>query len=234
MVSKYKIKKSFKFSNEKKIKLFFVPKKKSLGRSNGKIVIRHRGGGVKRQYRLFNHYPKNIPFKILKILRDPNSSSFTNLILTQNGSFFYCKSNYDILPSNVIFNSFSKNLAIGTNLPLKNIPRNVPISNIENLPRKGPIFCRAAGTFGKIIGKNTKYALVKLTSGEFRYININSQAKIGVNSNSDNYLFKKYKAGQNRLLNKRPRVRGVAMNPVDHPHGGGEGKTSGGRPSVSK
>ncbi|MCL4120468.1 UNVERIFIED_CONTAM: hypothetical protein GTU68_065745 [Idotea baltica] len=235
MVSKYKVSNSLKFFKDKKLKNFLKNKKKSLGKSKGKIVVRHRGGGNKRSFITLNNFSKeNLPFKILKTLRDPNRNTFINLILSKNGSYSYCKSKYETTPSNMIYGKHENNISKGSCLPLKFIPRNIPISDIEINPLKGPIFCKSAGTFGRIIGKNLKYALVKLNSGEFRYININSLAVIGANSNGSFIKKKKYKAGQNRFLNKRPKVRGVAMNPIDHPHGGGEGKTSGGRPSVSK
>ena len=118
-------------------------------------------------------------------------------------------------------------------MKLKDAPIGVPIFNLEKSPGSGPVYSRAAGVSSLVLTKDLYYAKVKLPSGEERLFDLNCQLTLGVPSNIHNKFNKKYKAGTNRLLNKRPTVRGVAMNPIDHPHGGGEGKTSGGRPSVS-
>jgi large subunit ribosomal protein L2 len=226
-----------KNTNQNNFKKLISKKPKSLGRNKGKIVSFKRGGGVRRNYRLLNSYKFPEKFGILRSIEyDPNRSAFIGLIQFQTGDYSYILvgSNFSIgnvynFTSNLILSNF-KNGNIGK---LLDIPLGVPIYNIENLTKKGAKYARAAGSRSFIIKKNLKYAKVKLPSGKEHLFDLNCKATIGNSSNQFHNRHKKYKAGSTRLLNKRPTVRGVAMNPIDHPHGGGEGKTSGGRLSVS-
>lgn len=217
-------------------KLLFK-KNKSLGKSYGKIVSRHRGGGVKRKYRLINNYIYNSKqkFGILRSIEyDPNRSSFIGLIQLNDNSFCYkiVSSKSEI---NDVFSLNTNNEMIkdGDILKLRNIPLGLIIHNIESKPGKGPVYSKSGGSGSILLSKDSKYARVSLPSKKERLFDLDCYATLGVPSNIYNNLNKKYKAGTNRLLNKRPTVRGVAMNPVDHPHGGGEGKKSGKRLAMS-
>jgi len=222
---------SKKYKNKKLIKGF----KKANGKNNsGKITVKHRGGGHKRLYRLieFNRYEQNEGF-VYKILYDPNRSANIALIKKEKKEFFI------LAPENLLINQYIQSsqkasLTIGNALPINNIPIGSLIHNISLKPKKGGQLIRSAGTFAQIIQKiNNKYAKIRLSSGELKIILLSCYATLGIVSNSNYKLIKRGKAGRSRWLNKRPKVRGVAKNPVDHPHGGGEGKTSGGRPSVT-
>lgn len=211
------------------------------GRNNtGQIVNRHRGGGVFKRYRRidFKRVFLNIPFVILRTEYDPYRNANILLIFYLNGYFSYILSPFfkARLYENFFINSFFSEIKIGNSLALRNIPVGTLIYNIELYPGQGGVLGRSAGTFGQILFKNfndTPYVLIRLKSSEEYLINENCFASIGVVSNLNYNSIIWRKAGKSRYLNRRPHVRGVAMNPVDHPHGGGEGKTSGGRPSVS-
>lgn len=217
----------------------FLPKlvkgyKKSNGKNNqGKITVRHRGGGHKQKYRQISFFRKNICGFVKSIEYDPNRSANIAAIVNKNKSY------YILSPENLTVGTWiesGQNASIkqGNSLFLKNIPLGSMIHNISLKPNKGGQLIRSAGTYAQLLQKNFgKYAKVRLSSGEQRLIPLNCEATLGIVSNSDYKNIKIGKAGRNRWLNKRPKVRGVAKNPVDHPHGGGEGKTSGGRPSVS-
>lgn len=227
-----------KLKYRKNLKRLQLKKPKSLGRSFGSIVMWHRGGGVKRNFRpIFDYSLIESKYVLLRSIEyDPNRSAFIGLAQTQDGSFL-----------NIIVSSFSKvgdvisvkNDAdfiynkVGDFMKLKDAPIGIPIYNLEKFPGSGPIYSRAAGVYSILLTKDLIYGKVKLPSGEERLFDLNCFITLGIPSNIHNKFNKKYKAGTNRLLNKRPIVRGVAMNPVDHPHGGGQGKTKGGRPSVS-
>jgi len=211
--------------------------KKTGGRNNtGKITVRHRGGGHKRKYYKVDFKSIFVYATILFIKYDPNRSSSIAGIQNSEGAYSYILLTTDSKVGDIIHSVKSENVPIknGNRLFLKDILIGSFINNISLDPNKGGIYARSAGTYGILVQKNLNGKVrVKLPSKEEVLISENCLATLGVVSNvshSDNHL---RKAGQKRWLGRRPKVRGVAMNPVDHPHGGGEGKTSGGRPSVS-
>ena len=218
-----------------KKKLSFFLKKNSGRNSFGCITVRHRGGGHRRRYRFinFNYIFINVSGIIYNIEYDPNRNCSLGLILYKNGLFGYILG-YQNMKIGDLINS-NKNLLSGSSFLLKNVPVGSLIYNVELVPGKGGQIGRSGGSFCQIINKyiyGELLVLVKFKSKEEYLLDHRCKAFLGVVNSS----FKKqvlYKAGQNRWVGKRPKVRGVAMNPVDHPHGGGEGKTSGGRPSVS-
>ena len=206
------------------------------GRNNlGRITSRSKGSGHKRNYRIIDFYRKKDDMKAIveRIEYDPNRSSYLILVKYKDGT-----KNYLIAPSGIkigeeIISGREKEIKIGNCMPLSDIPPGTDIHNIEITPGGGGKLVRSAGSRAQITGNDENYVIVKLTSGEIRKIINTSRATIGSVSNPDQKNIKIGKAGRNRWLGKRPNVRGVAMNPVDHPHGGGEGKTSGGRSPVS-
>ena len=209
--------------------------KRANGRNNkGRITVRHRGGGHKRLYRKISfNRSKNIKGNVIEILYDPNRSA--NIAHIKNDS----ESNFILATENLKLNQYIESginveLKTGNALPLKNIPIGSLINNISLNPNSDGKLIRSAGTSAQLIQKiNNKYAKIRLNSGELKLILLSCYATLGVISNLNHNKIKLGKAGRSRWLNRRPKVRGVAKNPVDHPHGGGEGKTSGGRPSVS-
>ena len=210
--------------------------KRNFGRNNqGRITARHRGGGHKRLYRIISFNRYNVNGIVQTIEYDPNRSA--NIALIKN--FKSNKSWYILAPKDLKIGEFissdqSSLIKIGNSLPLNKIPLGSLVHNISLLPNKRGQLVRSAGTFGQLLEKSTdKFAKIRLNSGEQKILSINCSATIGTVSNSMHKNVKLGKAGRSRWLNKRPSVRGVAKNPVDHPHGGGEGKTSGGRPSVT-
>lgn len=221
----------------KNLKKLLLKKNKSLGRSFGSIVTWHRGGGVKRNYRLLLKNYKGVSgFGILRSIEyDPNRSAFIGLIQNKLGYFYNILVSSGMKVGDVIFFSTenTKSYKDGDFLKLLNAPIGVPLYNLEKYPNSGATYSKAAGVYSTLLTKETKYGKVRLSSGEERLFDLNCSASVGIPSNSFKRFNKKYKAGTNRLLNKRPIVRGVAMNPIDHPHGGGAGKTAPGRPSVS-
>lgn len=222
---------SKKFKIKKLIKGF----KRCNGRNNsGKITVQHKGGGHKRLYRLINfNRSKNIEGYVDKILYDPNRSA--NIALIKNNF----KNNFIIAPDGLILGQYIKSsidadLITGNALPLDKITIGSLIHNISIFPKTEGKLIRSAGTYAQLIQKiNNKYAKIRLSSGELKLILLSCYATLGIVSNINYKIIKKGKAGRSRWLNIRPTVRGVAKNPIDHPHGGGEGKTSGGRPSVT-
>lgn len=221
----------------KKFKIKYLTKgfQRANGKNNqGKITVRHRGGGHKRLYRKVNfNRSKNIEGYVIKILYDPNRSA--NIAYIKNNY----QSNLILSPNGLKINQYIKSssnaeLKIGNALPLKHIPIGSLIHNISLYPNSKGKLIRSAGTSAQLIQKiNNKYAKIRLNSGELKLILLTCYATLGVVSNINYKKIKLGKAGRSRWLNKRPSVRGVAKNPIDHPHGGGEGKTSGGRPSVT-
>jgi large subunit ribosomal protein L2 len=206
--------------------------RKSGGRNcYGRITCRHRGGGSKRNYRVidFKRNKVGIPAKVLSIEYDPNRSSHIALLQYVDGEKRYILAPMDMKIGEEIIASPHAEIKPGNVLPLKNIPSGTVIHNIELKPGKGGQIVRSAGSSGQLMAKEGKYALVKLPSGEVRKIFSECRATIGSLSNSDHENIHLGKAGRTRWLGRRPKVRGVAMNPVDHPLGGGEGKSSGGR-----
>lgn len=208
------------------------------GRNNqGRITVRHRGGGHKRKYRLIDFIRPLETNIVLSIEYDPNRSAHIALLSNKEKK----KQGYILAPNGLrvldeIISSTERKsfINIGDTYSIKNLPLGTLIHNIELYPGQGAQLARSAGTYGKIlqpVGKN--YVNILLSSGEQRLISINCKATVGSISNSLHKTKNLRKAGRSRWLNKRPSVRGVAMNPIDHPHGGGEGKSSGGRPSVT-
>jgi len=220
----------------KPIKKLTFGKISSGGRNNlGRITSRSRGAGHKNKYRLVDFYRNkdDILATVERIEYDPNRSSNLMLVKYEDG-----ERNYLIAPQNIktgdkIISGKEKEIKIGNCLPLSDIPAGTDIHNIEITPGSGAKFIRSAGSSAQISGSDGVYSIIRLSSGEVRRIISTSRATIGSVSNPDQKNLKIGKAGRNRWLGKRPSVRGVAMNPVDHPHGGGEGKTSGGRSPVS-
>ena len=206
------------------------------GRNNlGRITSRHRGAGHKKKYREIDFYRKkdDINAVIERIEYDPNRSAYVALIKYDDGVI-----NYIIAPNKVdigdkIVSGRNKEIKVGNCMQLSDIPAGTDIHNIELSPNGGGKLVRSAGSSAQISGTDDNYCIIKLKSGEIRKIINNARATIGTVSNTDHQNIKIGKAGRNRWRGKRPQTRGVGMNPVDHPHGGGEGKTSGGRSPVS-
>ena len=206
------------------------------GRNNlGRITSRSRGVGHKNKYRLVDFYRKKDDLKaeVERIEYDPNRSSYLALIKYEDGTMNYIIAPNQIKTGDKIISGKKKEIQVGNCMPLSDIPAGTDIHNIELAPNGGAKLVRSAGTSAQIAGVDGNYCIIKLSSGEIRKIINSARATIGSVSNSNHQNIKIGKAGRNRWKGKRPSVRGVAMNPVDHPHGGGEGKTSGGRSPVS-
>lgn len=208
----------------------------SGGRNNhGHITARRKGGGHKRKYRLIDFKRKKYDIEALveRIEYDPNRSSFIALIKYKDKDLSYIICPQKLAIGDSVISSENADIKPGNCLSLKNIPVGTLIHNLEIKPGKGGQMIRSAGTFGQLTSKDSDYAQIKLSSGEIRAVRIECKATVGMVSNPDQKNIKLGKAGRKRWLGVRPSVRGVAMNPVDHPHGGGEGRTSGGRNPVS-
>jgi len=217
-------------------KSLVVSRKSTGGRNNqGRITSRRMGGGAKRKYRIidFKRSKFDVYAEIVRNEYDPNRSAFISLIKYDDGEFSYIISPQKTNIGDKIISSASAEIKEGNCIPLKNIPVGTNIHNIEIKPGAGGQLARSAGTSAQIISKEDLYVQLRLISGEIRLVNKNCLATIGVVSNSDQKNVKLGKAGRKRYLGFRPKVRGVVMNPVDHPHGGGEGRTSGGRHPVT-
>lgn len=211
-------------------------KKRISGRMRiGRISIRRRGGGHKKKFRSidFKREKYGIPAKVATIEYDPNRSSNIALLHYVDGEKRYIVSPEKLDVGTMIVSDEKAKIAIGNAMKLKNIPVGTIIHNVELEPGRGAQIARSAGAFVQISGFEKEKAILKMPSGELRYINSNCMATIGQVGNLDYQKVNLGKAGRSRWLGKRPKVRGVAMNPHDHPHGGGEGKTSGGRHPVS-
>ena len=214
------------------LKSLIVGKKRISGRNNlGRITTRHRGGGHKKRYRIidFKRDKKDIAGIIKTIEYDPNRNAYISLVFYKDGEKKYILTPKKIKVGNEIIASNKAEIQIGNCLPLKEIPVGTLVHNVELKPGKGGQIARSAGASVKITAKESSYGLVKLKSGEIRKIHLNCNATIGEVGNATYNLIQWGKAGRVRWRGIRPTVRGVVMNPVDHPHGGGEGKTSGGR-----
>lgn len=206
--------------------------KKTGGRNaNGRITCRHRGGGHKKQYRIidFKRNKNDIPARVASIEYDPNRSARIALLNYTDGEKRYILAPLDLRVGDSVISGIEADVKPGNNLPLRNIPLGTHIHNIELHLGKGGQIVRSAGAFAQLMAKEDKYALIKLPSGEVRMILLNCQASIGRLGNVVHEKISLGKAGRKRWLGRRPHVRGVAMNPVDHPMGGGEGRSSGGR-----
>jgi len=204
--------------------------------STGRITVRHQGGGHKRAYRLIDFVRNDkdgIPAVVERLEYDPNRTAFIALLTHTDGSKSYILAPNNLKVGDKITSGSDADIKIGNCLPLKNIPVGTIIHNVEMKPGKGGQLARSAGTSVSLAGKDSGYAQVKLASGELRLVPLDCRATIGIVSNPDQKNINIGKAGRNRWLGKRPHVRGVAMNPIDHPHGGGEGKTAAGMNPVS-
>ena len=206
------------------------------GRNNtGRITMRRRGGGHKRRYRVvdFKRRKFDMPAKVERLEYDPNRSAFIALISYDDGEQAYILAPQRVQPGDVLVAGERVDIKPGNAMPMENIPVGTIIHNVEMKPGAGGKIARAAGTYVQLVGKDAGYAQLRLASGEVRMVPSRCMATIGSVSNPDNKNTNLGKAGRNRWKGLRPSVRGVAMNPVDHPHGGGEGRTSGGRHPVS-
>jgi large subunit ribosomal protein L2 len=215
-------------------KSLLEPLHRKAGRNNqGKITTRHKGGGHKRKYRIidFKRNKDGIPGKVATIEYDPNRTAYIALINYVDGEKRYIIAPKGLKVGDVIESGPQADIKVGNALPLENIPVGTIIHNIELQPGKGGQLVRAAGTEAQLLGKEGRYVVVRLASGEMRRILGACRATIGSVSNEDHELVKIGKAGRSRWLGRRPTVRGSVMNPVDHPHGGGEGKAPIGRKS---
>lgn len=215
-------------------KSLLAPLNKKAGRNNqGVITVRHQGGGVKQKYRIidFKRNKDNIKGKVATIEYDPNRSAFISLINYADGEKRYILAPKGLEVGMEIESGENADIKVGNTLPLMNIPVGTLIHNIELHPNKGGQLVRSAGTSAQILGREEKYVLIRLASGEVRKILGVCRATIGEVSNEYHELVNLGKAGRKRKLGIRPTVRGSVMNPNDHPHGGGEGKSPVGRPS---
>ena len=206
------------------------------GRNNlGRITSRSKGAGHKNKHREIDFYRKKDDLKatIKRIEYDPNRSAYIALIEYEDKKLSYILSPNKIKVGDEVVSGKNKDIKIGNCMPLSDIPAGTDIHNIELAPNSGGKLARSAGSSAQISGIDQNYCVIKLASGEIRKVINTARATIGTVSNSDHQNIKSGKAGRNRWKGKRPLVRGVAKNPVDHPHGGGEGKTSGGRSPVS-
>ncbi len=209
---------------------------KKGGRNNtGRITARRRGGGHKRLYRMidFKRRKFDMPAKVVRLEYDPNRTAFIALIEYEDGEISYILAPQRLEAGDSVVSGSKSDIKTGNALPLSSIPVGTIVHNVEIKPGKGGQIARSAGTYVQLVGRDAGYALLRLGSGEVRMVRAECMATIGAVSNPDQANIKLGKAGRKRWLGKRPAVRGVAMNPVDHPHGGGEGRTSGGRHPVS-
>ena len=211
-------------------------KRSSKGRNNmGRITSRNSGGGHKQKYRQVDFYRKktNVTAKVERIEYDPNRSCYIMLVKFEDGTHAYYLAPQKIKTGDKIENGSKKEIKVGNSMPLQDIPVGINIHNVEINPGGGGKIARSAGSSVTISGLDGNYSLIKLASGEVRKIDSRSLASIGILSNPDQKNIKIGKAGRSRWLGRRPHTRGVVMNPVDHPLGGGEGKSAGGRHPVS-
>ena len=215
-------------------KSLLSPVKRTGGRNNqGRMTVRHQGGGHKRQYRIidFQRRKDGIPGRVATIEYDPNRSANIALINYADGEKRYILAPKGLLVGSTIISGPEADIRVGNALPLENIPMGSTIHNIEMKPGKGGQLVRSAGTSAQLLGREGKYVIIRLQSGEVRMILSTCRATIGQVGNEQHELINSGKAGRSRWLGKRPSVRGSVMNPNDHPHGGGEGRTPIGMPS---
>ena len=215
-------------------KSLLAPLKHKAGRNSyGHITVRHRGGGVKRQYRIvdFKRIKDNVPATVKAIEYDPNRTANIALLGYADGTKSYILAPKGLKVGMTVQSGPDADIKVGNALPLKNIPVGTVIHNIELKPGKGGQLARSAGASAQLLGKEEKYVLVRLSSGEVRMVLATCRATIGTVGNDEHALLMKGKAGRTRYAGQRPHVRGSVMNPNDHPHGGGEGKQPVGLPS---
>jgi len=220
----------------KPVKALTEGKKRSGGRNNaGRITLRHRGGGHKKRYRIidFKRRKFDIEGTVERLEYDPNRTAFIALIKYADGELAYILAPQRLGAGDKVISGQRVDVQPGNAMPLASIPVGTILHNVELKPGRGGQIARSAGTYVQLIGKDAGYAQVRLGSGEVRMVPEKCMASIGAVSNSDQKNINLGKAGRSRWLGRRPSVRGVAMNPVDHPHGGGEGRTSGGRHPVT-
>ena len=208
------------------------PLKRTAGRNSyGRVTVRHRGGGHKRQYRMidFKRDKLDIPARVVSIEYDPNRSARILLLQYVDGEKRYILSPLGVKVGDVLSSGEAVEVKPGNALPLSQIPLGTTIHNVELVPGKGAQMVRSAGGSAVLVAREGNFARIKLPSGEIRLVRVKCMATIGQLGNLEHEGITIGKAGRNRWLGRRPKVRGVAMNPIDHPHGGGEGKSSGGR-----
>ena len=206
------------------------------GRNNtGRVTVRFRGGGHKRRYRMidFKRDKADMPATVERLEYDPNRTAFIALVRYEDGEKRYIIAPQRLAAGDVVVSGDKVDIKPGNALPLKNIPVGTIVHNVEMKLGRGGQIARSAGTYVQLVGKDQGYAQLRLSSGELRIVRGECMATIGAVSNPDQQNIVIGKAGRKRWLGKRPHVRGVAMNPIDHPHGGGEGRTSGGRHPVT-
>ncbi len=214
-------------------KSLLQPLKKKSGRNSyGKITVRHHGGGNRRKYRVidFKRQKFGVPATVQSLEYDPNRTSFIALIKYEDGQKSYIIAPKGLKVGDTVVSGKDADIKIGNALPLENIPTGTFIHNVELYPGRGAQFARSAGNMAQLMAKENKMALLRMPSGELRNVPVSCMATIGVVSNEDHQNVKIGKAGRKRNMGVRPTVRGSAMNPNDHPHGGGEGKSPVGRP----
>ena len=217
-------------------KSLLVSKSKTAGRNaQGKITVRHRGGGAKRKYRIidFKRNKDGIPAKVIGVEYDPNRTANIALICYADGEKAYILAPQGLTDGMTIMNGPDAEVRVGNCLPLSEIPVGTQIHNIELYPGRGGQLVRSAGNSAQLMAKEGKYATLRLPSGEMRMVPLVCRASVGVVGNGEHNLINIGKAGRKRHMGIRPTVRGSVMNPNDHPHGGGEGKTGIGRPGPS-
>lgn len=218
------------------VKSLTVGLSKSGGRNNlGRITARRRGGGHKRSYRMvdFKRQKWGVAATVERLEYDPNRSAFIALVKYDDGELAYILAPQRLQAGDKVIAGEKVDVKPGNAMPLSSVPIGTIVHNVEMKVKKGGQIARAAGTYVQLVGRDRGMALLRLSSGEQRAVRAECMATIGAVSNPDNQNIKLAKAGRNRWKGKRPSVRGVAMNPVDHPHGGGEGRTSGGRHPVT-
>ena len=223
-------------TTDKPEKSLLVSKKKTAGRNNqGKITVRHHGGGNRQKYRIidFKRNKDNIPAKVASIEYDPNRTANIALLVYEDGTKSYILAPAGLKVGDKLMNGSEAEVKVGNCLPLADIPVGTEIHNIELVPGKGGQLVRSAGNSAQLMAKEGKYATLRLPSGEMRYVPINGRATIGSVGNGEHSLVNIGKAGRKRHIGIRPTVRGSVMNPNDHPHGGGEGRAPIGRPGPS-
>jgi large subunit ribosomal protein L2 len=209
---------------------------KSGGRNNhGRVTMWHRGGGHKRTYRLvdFKRQKLGVPATVERLEYDPNRTAFIALIKYEDGELSYILAPQRLAPGDTVISDAKADIKPGNAMPLANMPIGTIVHNVEMKQGKGGQMARAAGTYVQLVGRDQGYAILRLNSGETRMVPAECMATVGAVSNPDNSNVSIGKAGRSRWKGRKPVVRGVAMNPVDHPHGGGEGRTSGGRHPVT-
>ena len=217
-------------------KSLVVSLNKKAGRNNqGKITVRHRGGGARRKYRIidFKRRKDDVPAKVATIEYDPNRTSNIALLHYADGEKAYILAPLGLKVGTTLMSGEKAEIKVGNCLPIANIPVGTEVHNIELYPGKGGQLVRSAGNSAQLMAKEGKYATLRLPSGEMRMVTLNCRATIGQVGNNDHELITVGKAGRKRHMGYRPTVRGSAMNPNDHPHGGGEGRTGIGRPGPS-